>query len=111
MAIDPLTAGNCTQAGINCPGPNTGAAIASFIFKLAAPLLTLAAVVCVAALVYGGAMYIMSTGDESQAHKAKLVIIYAVLGLVIIGLAGIAVNAIIGNPAAAPSPSISPLSS
>ena len=93
MAPPALAPDDCAKAGINCPGPNTGAAIADFIFDLINPLLALAAIVFTAALVYGGAMYIMSTGDESQAHKAKLIIIYAILGLVIIGLAGIAVNA------------------
>jgi len=104
MAIDPLTDDACKLAGINCPGPNTGAAIADFIFKIIAPLLTIAAIIFAAALVYGGAMYIMSTGDEAQAHKAKLIIIYALLGLVIIGLAGIAVNAFLNIPANPPEP-------
>lgn len=106
MALPPLTAGNCAQAGLNCPGPNTGAAIANFIFEKITLLRIgeIAATIFAAALVYGGATYIMSTGDESQAHKAKLVIIYAILGLVIIGLAGIAVNAFLNIPANPPQP-------
>lgn len=104
MAIDPLTDGACKLAGLNCPGPNTGAAIAGFIFDIIAPLLTIAAIIFTAALVYGGAVYIMSTGDESQAQKAKLIVIYALLGLVIIGLAGIAVNAFLNISSPLPPP-------
>lgn len=84
---------SCDQLGIPCPANPTGVNIANFILKFINPLIILAATVFVAALVYGGAKYIISTGDEAEARKAKLVIIYATIGLLVIGLAGIAVNA------------------
>ncbi|MFH1354435.1 MAG: hypothetical protein ABIH36_04045 [bacterium] len=92
---DPI---DCDKIGINCSKNPSSLEIANIFFKFIAPLLTIAAIIFVAALVYGGAMYIMSTGDESKAQKAKLIVIYAVIGLVIIGLAGIAVNVFLNIP-------------
>jgi hypothetical protein len=59
-------------------------------------ILTMLAILGVIVLMIGGAMYITSLGDEAKARKAKLLIFYAVLGLVVIGAAGIIVNLVIG---------------
>jgi hypothetical protein len=58
-------------------------------------LIAPAAVFAFAALLLGGYMYITSLGDEARASRGKRVIAYAILGLIIIGLAGILVNAIV----------------
>ncbi|MBI4022533.1 MAG: hypothetical protein HY372_04175 [Candidatus Andersenbacteria bacterium] len=63
----------------------------AFIRVLLAP----AGVFAFAALIYGGYMYITSGGDESRASLAKRVILYALLGLIVIGLSGIIVNIVI----------------
>jgi len=54
-----------------------------------------------AALVYYGAVFILSRGNEEDARRAKTGIAYAIIGLFVIGLAGFIVNAIIniGLPA------------
>ena len=53
---------------------------------------SLIAVVALAALLYGAFMYITSLGDETKTEKAKQIILYAIVGLIILGAAGIAVN-------------------
>lgn len=55
-------------------------------------LLSIAAVVALLAIVWGGLQYITSLGDESKAKTAKSVIFYAVLGLLIIGISFAIIN-------------------
>jgi hypothetical protein len=55
-------------------------------------VLSLIAVIAVAAVIYGGFLYLTSLGNEKKAETAKRVILYAIIGLVIIGLAGVIVN-------------------
>lgn len=52
----------------------------------------LAAVIALAALVYGAVVFITSLGDESKASQAKKIILYAIVGLIVLGAAGIVVN-------------------
>lgn len=47
----------------------------------------IAGVICVIFLVYGGVLYITSTGDSGKVKKAKDSIMYALIGLAIVGLA------------------------
>lgn len=58
-------------------------------------LLVPAGVVAFVALLYGGYQYMISGGDESRASKAKHAIFYAILGLLVIGIAGIITNVVI----------------
>jgi hypothetical protein len=57
--------------------------------------LTFMAVIAVAVVIYAGFTYITSLGDEKKAAEAKHTILYAVIGLIIIGAAALIVNAII----------------
>lgn len=61
------------------------------IIRLIRELLAVAAVLAVLALVVGGLMYILSLGDESRAARAKKVMLYALIGLIITAVAGIIV--------------------
>ena len=54
--------------------------------------LLLAAVVALAFLVYGGFRYITSRGEERDVEAAKDTITYAVIGLVVLGIAAAIVN-------------------
>lgn len=47
-------------------------------------LLSLSAVLAMGALVWGGIMYIMSLGDEGRAGKAKQIIWYAIIGVIVV---------------------------
>jgi len=59
-------------------------------------LLSLAGLVAVIYLIYGGFRYITSRGDEDEAAEAKNVIIYAIIGLIVIGISAVIVRFIIG---------------
>lgn len=65
------------------------------ILKLLKILTAVLAAIAVAAIIYGGFLYIASAGDESKAEHGKKVLVYAIIGLVIVGAAGIIVNIII----------------
>ncbi len=53
-------------------------------------------IVCVVIILYGGIQYLTSTGDPSKTKKAKDIILYGVIGLVICALAFAIANFIIG---------------
>lgn len=57
--------------------------------------LIIAAVTALAFLVYGGFRYITSRGDEGDIEAAKNTIVYAVVGLVVLGVAAALVNFVI----------------
>ena len=59
--------------------------------------LTLAAIIAVIALVIAGFRYITAAGDESKAEKAKHAILYAIIGLVVIGISIAIVNLVVGT--------------
>lgn len=58
--------------------------------------LVLVAALALAMIVYGGFLYITAHGESQQVEKAKTVIIYAVIGIVVIGLAAALVNFVVG---------------
>ncbi len=58
-------------------------------------LLSLIGTIAVISLLYGGFLYITSQGEEKQAEKAKNIILYSVIGIIIIGLSAIVVNVVI----------------
>ena len=58
--------------------------------------LILAGLVAAIFLIIGGVQYITSRGDEDAAEKAKNTILFAVIGLVVIGLAAAIVNFVVG---------------
>lgn len=58
-------------------------------------VLVIVGVLALAALVYGGFLYITSRGDDDQLKTAKQVIINAVIGIVVIGVAAALVNFVI----------------
>jgi hypothetical protein len=60
-------------------------------------VLTLIGILAAGILVVGGIMYITSAGEEEKAAKAKKLILYAIVGLLIIGVSAIVVNVIINT--------------
>lgn len=58
--------------------------------------LVLVALVALVFLIIGGLQYIVSRGDEDAAATAKNTILYAIIGLIVIGLAAAVVNFVIG---------------
>lgn len=62
------------------------------VSNIVSGLLLLVAVVALAVLVWGGFAYITSLGDETKTASAKKIILYAIVGLIVIGLAALVVN-------------------
>lgn len=60
-------------------------------------LLVLAGVVALVYLIMGGVRYITSGGDDDAIGTAKNTILYAIIGLIVIGVAAVAVNFIIAS--------------
>ena len=58
-------------------------------------LMGLVGILAVAALVYGGIMYMTSGGSEERVKQAKNIITYAIIGLVVAVLSYIIVNTVI----------------
>lgn len=83
-------------------GPTTpfagtsGSGLMSAIRTIINVLLIFASLVAVIMIIYGGVRYIISRGDEDEAAAAKNTILYAVIGLIVIGLSAAIVNFVIG---------------
>lgn len=60
-------------------------------------VLILVGVLALAFLVYGGFRYITSRGEEDDVQVAKDTIVYAVIGIVVVGIAAAVVNFVIGG--------------
>ena len=77
--------------GTNLGIPEQGN-LSSYIAGVITLFLAVIAVVAVAFIVIGGVRYISSQGDEKRAAEGKNTVIYAVVGLLLVGLAVIIVN-------------------
>lgn len=62
------------------------------IISITKIVLTLASVVALLFIIIAGVRYITSTGDEKHAEQAKKAILYAIIGLIVIGVAAALVN-------------------
>jgi hypothetical protein len=69
--------------------------IGAFILGILIPVLFFMALLAVLVIVIGGIMYIVSLGDEDRTRTAKRIILYALIGLAVILLAGVLVNFVI----------------
>ena len=65
------------------------------ILNLTNWILGFVSMIAVLAIVWGGVMYIGSSGDEAKATIGKRIITYAMIGLVIAGIAYALVNVIV----------------
>lgn len=71
--------------------------ISEFILRILTILTAFLAVAAVAALIYGGFVYITSAGNEDRAQTGKKILLYALIGLLIVGAAGLTINLIINE--------------
>ena len=58
---------------------------------------TWAGIICVVVIITAGAMYTLSAGNTSRIQKAKMALIGAIIGLIIVLMAFAIVNFVIGN--------------
>lgn len=70
----------------------------SIITSIVNVVLGLAGIIAAIAIIYGGFMYITAAADEDNAEKGKKIIMWAIIGLIIIGLSGAIVNFVVGTP-------------
>ena len=79
------------------PPPPVGAPanFDSAILNLTNWILGFVAMIAVLVIIWGGLMYIGSAGDENKATTGKRVITYALIGLVIAGIAYALVNVVV----------------
>lgn len=67
-------------AGCNLGDNDTADKMANNIIKV---VLSLMGVLAVGVMILGGIMYIISTGDAAKVHRAKNLIMYGLIGLVV----------------------------
>lgn len=57
----------------------------------------IAGVVCVIAIIVGGIMYTSSNGDSGRVGKAKNILLYAIIGVVVVGIAFTITQFVVGR--------------
>jgi len=80
--------------------PDVGLATSSLpemILTIVNYSLVLVGVFALGFIVYGGFLYITAHGESQQVEQAKGIIIYAVIGIIIIGVAAAVVNFVVGG--------------
>jgi len=90
----PLNGFECGLVGLRCNG--AVGFIAFMVARIINIFLSLAGLVAVIYIIYGGFRYIASRGDDKEVEAAKYTIMYAVLGLIVIGLSAVIVYFILG---------------
>jgi len=109
FAAPPPSCGDGTcdlgETGVNCPSDcawtsppkpaNVPNDFETSILNLTNWILGFVAMVAVLAIIWGGVTYVGSAGDENKATTGKRVITYALIGLVIAGMAYAIVNVIV----------------
>lgn len=87
-----LTAAENTATGSGLLGKTEPTVL---IIKIINFVLLLVGAIAVLALIYAGVSYITALGDESKAERAKRMILYVVIGLILIILSGVIVNLVL----------------
>jgi hypothetical protein len=90
--------------GLVQPPPFAGTArspLETALYNIVNFALILAGIIAAIYLVFGGVRYITSGGDEDAAGEAKQTILYAVIGLIVIGLSAAIVQFVFRALAAA----------
>ncbi|MEX2055201.1 MAG: pilin [Candidatus Andersenbacteria bacterium] len=94
LAVIPVSAQLNTVTGNDLGIPTSGT-LESRLRGMINVFLGLVSLIAAAAVIYGGVKYIISAGNEKEAEAAKKVILYAVIGLIVIGLSALIVNFVI----------------
>ena len=79
------------------PAPPVGAPVSfdNAVINLTNWILGFVAMIAVLMIIFGGVMYIGSAGDETKATTGKRTVTYALIGLIIAGIAYAIVNVIV----------------
>lgn len=93
--IAPLNGNDCNGLGIKCTGSEDTVSLAQTIKTIVDGFLVLVGIVAAIYLVLGGVRYIRSQGDDGEMEKAKHTILYAIIGIIVVGLSAVIVNFVI----------------
>ncbi len=88
----------CDQLGVYCNDAADANTLKTGLRSLINIGLGLVGLIAAIFIVIGGVRYIISRGEEDETEKAKNMILYAVIGLIVIGLSAAIVNFFLGPP-------------
>lgn len=88
----------CDRLGVYCDKSANAATLKTGIMSLVNIGLGFVGLLAAIFVVIGGVRYIISQGEDDETEKAKKTILYAVIGLIIIGLSAAIVNFFLGPP-------------
>lgn len=97
LALLPASVLAYDAPAVKIKDPNT-TSVADIIGKVIDWVLLLVGAITVLFIIYAGIMYVTSSGNKDQIEKAKQTLTYAVIGLIVIILAGVIVNLVTGLP-------------
>jgi len=80
-----------------CASGTKGETVDSFLKTLINTLLYIVGILAVIMIIAGGIMYVISAGDSNKVGRAKNMLLYAVVGLVVAFLAYAIVNWVLGE--------------
>ena len=102
----------CAELGIGCPSPDGfdsgvdaikdkreslgvfGGSLAGGILAVITWVLSFGAILALAAIVWGGISYIIALGNDQDIQKAKKILQWAIIGLLVMGLSFAIISAI-----------------
>lgn len=79
-------------AGVNVPS-----SAKALIISILNIILTLTAIIALIALVYAAFLMITHMGEEDVVKKAKNIIKYAIVGLILLGISAVVVNTVVNE--------------
>jgi hypothetical protein len=85
------------QQVFNQGTPQNQPALENIYYNLITWLLIICGIIAVLSFIYGGVMYITSSGDTEKAERGKKTIVGSIIGIVIIMLSYSAYNFIMGT--------------
>ncbi|MBU1017605.1 pilin [Patescibacteria group bacterium] len=97
----PCADGSYADPGIGCveaPGGlvSSEVSVVELVLKIASVLMTIVAAAAVIMLIVAGIMYALSAGDEEKMQKAKRIILWSVIGLIVALIAHFIAQGVIG---------------
>ena len=97
---DPCCKGNVPpevkqSMGCDLTGEQAGEAFSNTIINIINAVLSVIGIVAVIFIIYGGFLYLTSAGDAAKVKKGKETLLYACIGLAIVGLSFAIVNFVI----------------
>lgn len=81
---------------VTAPAGTSSSELPDAILAIVNGFLILVGIIAGIILIYGGIQYVVSRGDDQAVSKAKSTILYAVVGLIVVGLAAAIVNFVVG---------------